>query len=132
MTPETIVEIRSIVEELAPKIGHGAETLLSWYAARAPYEMAFPFLAAIVFVVGAAWLINSINKCQKAEEANSKHYSMCGEGVMYLVQSMLAGGATLISGIVFLNTFRTGVMAFASPEAYALEHLMKAILGVGG
>lgn len=134
-----------LINNLATSLGANAEQLIGWFALRAPYEFIDVFAAVTVF----ALLIYGMYSLCKSEDEDKKKHDDEEERLYQEAQKNdnvpnytkkkyeISEGATFIFLLLLFSTLGAGIgvfaeskealVALASPEAYAVEEILKAI-----
>ena len=114
MNEETV----TLIEQLAAQLGTSTSTVIEWYAKQA-YMTWVGMILWIVMIAGC--LYTGMYCKKKVEQAIFKNLEPIG----YIVVGAMAGiiGLAALMGFCF-ETYDV-VMAFVSPEAYALDRILE-------
>ena len=115
-----------LISQLASKLNTSVEILIGWFAVRAPYE--FVAVGISILFIAAAILIGFLaiyyQKKAETEKDFERETNLRIGAVAILIVGFVMG---LIGLMFFTDHLFQSVMAVASPEAYAIEEILKAI-----
>ena len=123
---------------LADKVGQSTETLIEYFAVRAPYIFAAPVIAwciaAVAFTL-SAFIFNRIGEVVKATAAYIKRgeseaiaeLRATGDIDGHFLAAVIAGIVGVLSVFIGFLSLYSAILAVASPEAYALETIFNMI-----
>ena len=112
-----------LIQQMADKLGMSAETMIEWFASRAPWEFVSVGISILVFFIGVIFFMSAVkHQSKEKEKGNADELGV----VIATAIFMIVGGAMMFGGFIgFTVDLRSAIMAIASPEAYAIEQIAK-------
>ena len=114
MDKETI----ETINVLAEKLGQTGETLISYFAVRAPYEFSAFFILISVFTLFVIIARASYKKFKDSTQDDE---------VLYGLGMVISVFVAFFTGIPAMISLHEAIMAVASPRAYAIESILRLI-----
>ena len=106
-----------LINQLAGKLGTSTEILIGWFAIRAPYEFVSVGITFVILIIGISLLLRSAYLL-KLDEGDPDI------GFGYMVAGFVI---TPIGFIGFAVSLYKAMIAIASPEAYAIQEILRMI-----
>ena len=115
-----------LISQLASKLDTSVEILIGLFAMRAPYEFVAVALSIVFIAVALLFVYIGFISYERSNSKDRVHsvesYQMTA-GVF-----LLFGGVLGLVGLCYLaDALYMAIMAVASPEAYAIEEILKAV-----
>ena len=119
VTEETLNRAAELIAALGEKVGESAETLMTWYGARAPYELVTPLSYAFAGILAIFIFKFGLNIMRSAKHDDEG--KIVGSAIL-----MTGSAGMMLAGLIgFLSNLKPALMAIASPEIYAIEQIAK-------
>ena len=111
-----------LVQQLSDKLGMSTETLIGWFASRAPYEFVSVGISLMVIAIGVLIFKAAVdygNKTKKERSADDDIGASATIGGFMVIGVLFM----FVGCITFSDNIYHAIMAVAAPEAYAVEKI---------
>lgn len=116
------------LSELAEALGIATKTLVAWYAARV-WTTVIPVINTLVFgllVPGLGWRYIVLPGYKRAHAQKDRHTGDLDDPrAIWVILTILALVAGVFSAVILPATIDTAITALASPEAYAVDQILR-------
>ena len=117
-----------LINQISEKLGTSVETLVGWFVIRAPHEFVLPaiFFVFCVLGIGIIYLGLYVDRKSREEEDPSAKENLEVTAIITVFVGCAMSGISLICFSVYLYE---AIMAVVSPEAYAVQEILRMVTG---